>query len=76
VEIRETGVLSGSASYDSTPEGEMTFTQEGRNLKVHMKDEILTVNGKQYVLANKDDAITIKDGRVEINGKPVKPMTE
>jgi hypothetical protein len=76
VDITETGVLTGSSNYQSTSEGKLTFTYEGKKLKVRIEDEILTVNGKRYVLANKDDAIRIKDDDVEINGKPAKPMTE
>jgi hypothetical protein len=66
-----------SASSDSTitgaADGTQTFTYEGRNLKVRLENEVLTVNGNRYVIPRKDDSITITNGRVEINGQPAKP---
>lgn len=45
-------------------------------LNIRLEDEVLTVNGKKYVIPNKDDSITVKNGRVEINGQPAQPQAE
>jgi hypothetical protein len=53
--------------------GPQAFTYERRNLKVRLENEVLTVNGNRYVIPRKDDSITIRNGHVEINGRPAKP---
>lgn len=50
-----------------------TLVYESPSLIVRLEDEVLTVNGKRYILAHKDDSIRITDDRVEINGQPAKP---
>jgi hypothetical protein len=52
------------------------LTYEKDDLKVVLQNEILTVNGKKYIIPKRDDSITIIDGRVEINGQPAKPEEE
>ena len=49
------------------------FTYEDGNLKVRLENEVLTVNGKRYLVPHKDDSITVRNEHVEINGKPLKP---
>ncbi|HJO94260.1 MAG TPA: hypothetical protein QF753_12740 [Victivallales bacterium] len=45
----------------------------GKN-NIHFENEILTVNGKKYVIPNKTDSIKVKYGVVQINGETVKPI--
>lgn len=53
------------------------MTYEDLGLKVHLGNEVLTVNDKTYIIPHKDDSIKIvADGdriRVEINGQLTKP---
>ncbi len=53
------------------------FEYECFDLKVRLENEVLTVNGKRYVIPHKDDSIKVVDGRagirVEINGQLAKP---
>ncbi len=64
---------NGTTRMERFPDGRVVFTHETGDTSVMLEDEVLTVNGKRYVLAHKDDSITITDGRVEINGQPAKP---
>ena len=76
VVIVETHLFSGggSNSMERASDGQYEwFKCEMGNLKVSLEDEVLTVNGKKYTLAHKDDSITITNGRVKINGKRAKP---
>ena len=70
--------LGGGGSGKSTLQGADDqydfFTYEGRNLRVRLENEVLTVNGKKHLIPQKDDSITIKNGYVEINGQPAKPV--
>lgn len=49
------------------------FTYEDGDFTVRLENEVLTVNGIKYLILHKDDPITIRNGHVEINGKPLKP---
>jgi len=72
VEISE-GTPNGTTRMQKFPDGKLVFTHESDETSVRLEDEVLTVNGKRYVLAHKDDSIKITDGHVEINGQPAKP---
>ena len=63
----------GGRSTQSRMSNGMVFTYDGGNCKVKLENEILTVNGKKYLVANKKDSIKIEDDRVQINGKKAKP---
>jgi hypothetical protein len=53
------------------------FLYEFFDLKVRLENEVLTVNGKRYIILHKDDSIKVVDDRagirVEINGQLAKP---
>jgi hypothetical protein len=57
----------------SLPDGTRAYTYVSDTVEVKLEHEVLTVNGKRYVLLHEDDSIKILDGRVEINGQPAKP---
>lgn len=74
VEIIETHTGGwGRGELYSLPDGTRAYTYESNTVNVRLENEMLTVNGKKYVIPHKDDSLTIKDGRVEINGQPAKP---
>jgi hypothetical protein len=72
VEINEQ-TRSSTSRMERHPDGKQIWTYESADTKASIEDEVLTVNGKRYVLAHKNDSIRITDGRVEINGQPAKP---
>jgi len=53
-----------------------TFVYESRHFNIRLENEVLTVNDRRYPLPNKNDSITIKSDRVEINGRPAKPQAK
>ncbi len=65
---------NGTTRMQRFPDGKLIFTHESDEISVRLEDEVLTVHGKRYVLAHKDDSLTITDGRVELNGQPPKPQ--
>lgn len=75
VVIIETHVLGGSSR--STVQGvqgePQLFTYESQDLRIRLEGEVLTVNGRKYLIPKKDDSITVRHGRVEINGQRAKP---
>jgi hypothetical protein len=76
LEIVETHVFGGGearSSSQSMSDGTRVYVCESDKTKIRLEGEVLTVNGKRYVIPHKDDSIRIKDGRVEINGQPAKP---
>jgi len=70
------GQTYGGGGTQTLPDGKQIYTHEGGKLKVRLEDEVLTVNGRKYVLPKKDDSITLRNGRVEINGQPAQPADE
>lgn len=73
VRITEPGNETGRSSLTHMPDGKLIYTYESDQFKVRLEDEVLTVNGKRYVLLGKDDSVELEDGRVEINGHPAEP---
>ncbi|MCB1231248.1 MAG: hypothetical protein KDN19_13320 [Verrucomicrobiae bacterium] len=55
--------------------GVTTHTFESANGRYHIKliDDVLTINGDQYLLKNPTDTIRIVDERIEINGVESRP---
>jgi hypothetical protein len=76
VKIISSGPLWGGGGAGRMSAKGSEFTYELDDLKVVLQNEILTVNGKKYVIPKKDDSITIIDGRVEVNGQPVNAEEE
>ncbi len=68
---------AGDHDGSSTLSGPPKLTYKSGDLKVTVENEVLTVNGKTYVIPHKDDSIKIVDDRagirVEINGQLAKP---
>jgi hypothetical protein len=58
------------------PDGKQVFTYRAGKRNIRLEDEVLTVDDKQYVIPNKDDSITLRNGRVKINGQPAQPQPE
>jgi hypothetical protein len=75
VVIVDTSGRGGSSGHDKSS-GSLVFTHDSGNCKVRLENEVLIVNGKKYLIPNKNDSIRIEDGQVEINGKSVKPESE
>ena len=75
VVIVDTSGTGGMSRHDMSS-GSEVFTYDSGNCKVRLENEVLTVNGKKYVIPNKNDSIRIEDGRVQINGKAVEPENE
>ncbi len=76
LEIIETHTFGGGearSSFQTMPDGTQAYIYQSDTLKVRLEHEVLTVNGKRYLIPKKDDSIRIKDGRVEINGQQAKP---
>jgi hypothetical protein len=73
--IQMTPSLHTDRSHVTIEGGVLTY--EYIDLKVKLENEVLTVNGKRYIVPRKDDSIKIIDDRVEIkveiNGQPTKP---
>ena len=70
VDITDAGVQGQQSRFATMPDDKQLFTYESVKTKVGIEDEVLTVNGKKYVIPQKNDSITIVDGRVKINGQP------
>lgn len=70
------GQAHGGGGVQTLPDGKQIFTYRVGKLNIRLEDEVLTVDGKKYVIPNKDDAITLRNGRVEINGQPAQPQAE
>jgi hypothetical protein len=68
------GQTYGGSRTQTLPDGKQIYTHEGGKLKVQLENKVLNVNGRKYILPNEDDFITVKNGRVEINGRPAQPQ--
>ncbi len=72
--IQMTPLLNTGTSHGSREGAKLTY--EYLDLKVKLEDEVLTVNGRRYIIPEKDDSIKIINDRagikVEINGQPAK----
>jgi hypothetical protein len=68
------GQAYGGGGVRNRPDGKQIFVYEGGKLKLSLEDNVLTVNDEKYTLPNQDDSITVKNGRVEINGRPAQPQ--
>ena len=75
VVIVDTSGRGGSSAHDKSS-GSEVFTHDSGNCKVRLENDVLTVNGKKYIVPNKTDSIRIEDGHVQINGKTVEPENE
>ena len=64
---------SGRSDLYDLPDGTRAYTYESNTVSVKLEHEVLVVNGKRYVIPNKDDSIKVKNGRVAISGQPAKP---
>ena len=71
----DSGIGAIMGHYDM-PSGSTGFKYDSGNCKVRLENEVLIVNGKKYVIPNKNDSIRIEDGRVQINGMAVEPKNE
>jgi hypothetical protein len=71
--IESRGGTWGHSELYSLPDGTRAYTYESDTVKVKLEHEVLTVNGKTYIIPRKDDSVRIIDGRVEINGQLAKP---
>jgi hypothetical protein len=73
--FRKVPLSRSGASHSSIGVADLTY--EESDLKVRLENEVLTVNGKTYIIPHKDDSIEVVDGRfgirVEINGQLAKP---
>ncbi len=74
IETTDFGPGSSHSTIQGAMGGTQVFTYESGNCKVRLEGEVLTVNGRKYVIPNRDDSIYVKNGRVEINGKVVEPV--
>ncbi len=63
----------GRGTLYSLPDGTQAYTYESNTIKVKLEHEVLTVNGKRYLVPHTDDSVRITDDRVEINGQPARP---
>ena len=65
-------IIKAGSSINSTANEDSLYFDDG-NISIQFKDEILTVNGKKYVVPNKTDSIYIINKLVKINGEKVYP---
>jgi hypothetical protein len=70
------GQAYGGGEARTMPDGKQAYMYAGGKLKLRLEDDVLTVNGQKYVLRNKNDSITVRDGLVEINSQPAQPADE
>ncbi len=77
VEIVDRPKGTRHSSLTRMPDGKLIFTYESDETTVRLEDEVLTVNGKTYIIPHKDDSMKIVHDRggitVEINGQLAKP---
>jgi hypothetical protein len=76
IESRWLHAYGGGPGVQTLPDGKQVFTYRAGKRNIRLEDEVLTVDDKQYVIPNKDDAITLRNGRVKINGQPAQPQPE
>jgi hypothetical protein len=66
-----------AGSIEFSIQGNGDFSYEFFDLKVRLENEVVTVNGKRYIIPHKDDSIKVVDDRagmrVEIKGQLAKP---